>query len=92
MGNHCIRTTKIKGNLSNPDVGLERSGSAMRLPNKTPGIEETPPVDNIIHMGSGDPLPIIMNFDLIGGFQYCDVSSCANFCFDRLRSVSSARC
>ena len=34
-------------------VGLERSGSAVRLLSKTP--EKTPPVDNITHMVSRDP-------------------------------------
>ena len=35
-------------------VGLERSGSAVRLPNETP--EKTPPVDKFTQMGSRDPL------------------------------------
>jgi hypothetical protein len=61
-------------------VGLERSRSAVRLPEKSP--KKTPPVDNFTHMGSRDPRPIIINFGLLGGLA--DVIDSVNICFDWL--------
>ena len=47
-------------------VGLERSGSAVRLPNKTP--EKTPPVNNV----TSDPPTMLMNFRLLQGrIKFC---------------------
>jgi hypothetical protein len=68
-------------------VGLERSVSAVDLPNKSP--EKN--ANRKLHLYGEPRSPlIIMNFGLLGG--PADIIICANFCIDRLRGFCSARC
>jgi hypothetical protein len=73
-------------------VGLERLGSAVRLPEKSPEKKLREPYISPI-WGAVTPRPIIMNFGLLGG--PADVMNRSNFVFDRLRGLTgfcSARC
>jgi hypothetical protein len=70
-------------------VGVERSGSAVRLPNKSPEKNLREPFILPI-WGAETPGPIIMNSRLLDG--PADVINSSDFCIDRLRGFCSVRC